>query len=230
MYPNRESIREKITIRRLDSSDSIHELTELLHRAYKEYVEMGLNCLAATQDDEVTRQRIKDSECWVAVLDDQIVGTVTFTDSKQTGGRWWYRRPDVAKWSLLSVEPDFQGLGIGSMLLGTVERRALETGALELAGSMAIQKRDLIAMYKRKGYRLIQYVSWSDANYVCAIHSKSLRGNDGKTKLWGCVLQKVVLYGSFVKCKLLRRNDGKKRLWVRVLRKVRFWRGEQRCA
>jgi hypothetical protein len=48
------------------ASDDISALTGLLHSAYKPLLEMGLQYVAASQDDATTAQRIGGGRlCWV---------------------------------------------------------------------------------------------------------------------------------------------------------------------
>ena len=53
---------EGITIRRITASDSLAELTELLHRAYARLGRMGLNYTAVDQSVEDTARRIGHGE------------------------------------------------------------------------------------------------------------------------------------------------------------------------
>jgi GNAT superfamily N-acetyltransferase len=55
-------------VRLLSPSDSMEEITAMLHRAYRAQVEMGLRPLAGRQDAQTTRRRCASGECYVAVL------------------------------------------------------------------------------------------------------------------------------------------------------------------
>lgn len=219
--PRRESVRRKVTIRRLNASDSIHEVTFLLHRAYKELADMGIHNPCATQDVQTTRQRIEKGECWVAILGGRIVGTIVFVDAKRTRGCWWYNRPGVAHWYQFAVDPDFQRLGIGSMLLHTAEQRAVETGALELAGTTAVRAKHLIAMYRRKGFNVVGYLGWLSRNYSMIIISKYLLADGFERRLWSRILRKGMVCGSWIAFRAARSSDDTCRSWVRILQKVR---------
>lgn len=177
-----------ILIRTLAPSDSMRELTQLLHRAYAKQVAMGLRPLAGRQDDETTRRRCASGECFVAVLRvepparggkerrERLVGTILFHEVEDAEGPAWFRRKDVDYFSQFAVDPDLQGRGIGRLLLDHCERRALENGAKELACSMADPDRDLYDFYIRRGYRLIEHWQWPYTNYKSAILSKAIGG------------------------------------------------------
>ncbi len=172
-----------ITTRRLAPSDSIMEMTKLLHRAYAKQVAMGLQPLAGRQTAEVTEQRVFSGECYVAVdhaavvqskTGQKLVGTILFHEVEESQGPPWFTNPEVASFSQLAVDPDYQGCGIGRMLMEVVERRALDTGAKEMALSMAEPDRELYDFYLKRGYRFVEHWKWPYTNYRSAILSKSL--------------------------------------------------------
>ena len=173
-----------ITVRRLAPSDSIAELTVLLHRAYAKQVAMGLRPLAGRQDDAMTKKRVFSGECYVAidhVRDEagrsrqKLAGTILFHEVEEAQGPSYFAKPDVASFSQFAVDPDHQGQGLGVLLLETVEQRARETGAVELACTMAEPDVALMEFYFRRGYRLAGHHQWPYTNYRSAILSKTLR-------------------------------------------------------
>lgn len=164
----------EVKIRPLAESDSITELTQLLHRAYAQLAEMGLKFVATHQDDETTRHRLKDAECFVAELDGQMVGTILFRPPGTARGCDWYNRPDVAVFGQFGVEPTEQGHGIGGALLEHVELRARELNAAELALDTAESAQHLIDLYSKRGFRIVGNVKWEPVNYRSVIMSKAL--------------------------------------------------------
>lgn len=183
------SPRPILTTRRLAPTDSISEVTKLLHRAYAKQVAMGLKPLAGRQDDATTRQRVFSGECYVTIhhvpmpdIDDpegistrtqhKIVGTILYHEVEEAEGPPWFHRADIAWFSQLAVDTDYQGQGIGQMLLDVVEQRARRDGAAELALSMAEPDTDLMNFYVRRGYRIVEYWQWPYTNYRSAIMSK----------------------------------------------------------
>ena len=156
-------INTKIVIRLLDQRDSIPDLTKLLHRAYKRHADRGMRVIAAYQDESLTAKRIMGGECYLAVLRDddrKIVGTIVFKDAAGTVGTPWFERGDVASFSQLAVEPWLQGRGIGGMLMRTAERRAVETGAKQIALSTPEPANELVGMYKHRGYQIVEHKEW----------------------------------------------------------------------
>lgn len=176
------SAQDPISVRLLSPRDSIPAITKLLHRAYAGQVEMGLKPLAGRQDDETTRRRCHSGECYVAVMPDRekggkaqrIVGVILYHEVEPDQGPPWFQNSFVDSFSQFAVDPDIQGRGLGIQMLETVERRARECGAAELACSMAAPDERLMQFYLKRGYRFVEHWQWPYTNYVSAILSKTL--------------------------------------------------------
>jgi GNAT superfamily N-acetyltransferase len=166
------------TVRLLREGDPIPEITRLLHRAYAKQVAMGLRPLAGRQDDATTARRASSSECYIALLPEngreRIVGVILYEEQEEAEFPAFFLKPEVRHFSQFGVDPDVQGRGIGQLLLQRVESRARETGAAELALSMAEPDRELYEFYARRGFRFIEYWQWPYTNYRSCILSKRL--------------------------------------------------------
>lgn len=166
-----------IEVRKLHAGDPVPELTRLLHRAYARLAAMGLRYMATDQSDAVTRERAASGECWVAVAGDgALVGTILFKHATRTSGSPWLNQPQVASLAQLAVIPEWQGTGLGARLMELAERRAAETGAVEIALDTAEPAEHLVALYRRRGYRLVEHVQWGHTNYRSVIMSKAVHG------------------------------------------------------
>ena len=169
-----ESIRD-VAIRLIKPSDSIAELTELLHRAYAALVEQDMRYLASHQDEATTRDRIEKGECYVAALDGgRILGTVVYVGASVPEDTAYYNRPDVAWFQQFAVDPDWQGRGVGTRLMDTIERRAAETGASFIALDTSEHAADLVALYRKRGYKIVAEENWDCTNYRSVIMSKAV--------------------------------------------------------
>ena len=73
-----------------------------------------------------------------------------------------------------AVDPQIQGRGIGLRLLRDVERRAIASGAHEVALDTAEPARHLVDWYTGLGYRFVEHAQWSHTNYRSVILSKRL--------------------------------------------------------
>jgi GNAT superfamily N-acetyltransferase len=163
-----------ITIRSLVETDSLADLTELLHDAYRGLGDMGLNYTAVDQDAATTLRRIQRGHCLVAELNGRIIGTVTWYPPGVVGHCAWYGRPDVAVFGQFGVRPENQGHGAGSLLITEVERLARGHGAGELALDTAVPATHLIEYYRRRGFRQVETAQWEGKTYRSVIMSKAL--------------------------------------------------------
>ena len=164
------------TIRLLEPSDSISELTLLIRRAYKILADMGFNYTGTYQDEATTRERIAEGECYVMLERGKIVGTITLClpPFPWAGESNWYGRSGVFCCGQFAVEPELQRAGRGSKLMDFVEHRAATLGATELALDTSEGATHLINFYKTRGYRYIELIQHEGKTYRSVILSKQL--------------------------------------------------------
>ena len=165
---------EIISIRQLAIEDGLASLTDLLHRAYRPLLEMGLNYTATTQDVETTGRRASEGICFVAESEERIVGTVTLSFEDAEWINDYYRRPGVWRFGQFAVEPDLQCSGVGTKMLDHIEDYAARAGAEELALDTAIPAKHLIDFYERRGYREVDRCQWPGHTYESVVMSKRL--------------------------------------------------------
>lgn len=167
----------EIQIRPYQSSDSIPELTAMLHRAYAPLAQQGMRYLASHQDDATTLDRLtnKNALAFIATHNSRMVGTITLCQPNPDSPIEWYARSDVMSFEQFAVEPGYQGAGIGSRLLEAVESRAGTLGAIELACDTSEHATDLVGLYQRRGYRQVGATDWDITNYQSVVLSRSLK-------------------------------------------------------
>jgi GNAT superfamily N-acetyltransferase len=166
---------KEFIIRKFDKeTDSVKELTELLHKAYKRLADMGLRFVATYQDDEQTKERMAKGECFIIKDDDKLIATVMLYNGGKQYECEWYQNPGIAVFGQFAVEPSYQNTGIGSSIMNFVEERAKQNGADELALDTSEKALHLIEYYKKRGYRFVQYHRWDVVNYRSVVMSKKL--------------------------------------------------------
>ncbi len=85
-----------VAIRRATKNEQWSAIAALLHRAYAVHAARGLRFYASYQDENVTRERADEGECYLALIDSVVVGTVTALPGGRKSECSWYVRPDVA--------------------------------------------------------------------------------------------------------------------------------------
>ncbi len=163
-----------VEIRDWQLTDDVAALTDLLHQAYGQLAQAGFRYLATHQDEATTRQRLESGHPFVALLGEQIVGTVTLYPPQPDSPCELYRRAGVFCFGQFGVRPDLQRSGIGGQLVAHLERKARELGAAVLALDTAEGATHLVRWYERLGFRFVQHVQWDVTNYRSVVMSKSL--------------------------------------------------------
>jgi len=163
-----------IRLRRLKPGDCLEQLTRMLHRAFFPLWEMGIPCSCVNQTTEVTRQRVDRGECFVAVCEERIVGTVTLYAPDAASESQHFRDTRVASLRQLGVDPRFQGKGVGSALLHLAERWARLRGYDQLALDTPKRADHLFDYYQRQGFHVVETLQFSGRPYRSLIFAKSL--------------------------------------------------------
>ncbi len=166
----------EFTIRPWSGTDSVEEITKLLHLAYGELARQGMHYNASHQPTAQTLERLQAGDSFVAVKSDSgvIVGTITLYHAKSTNHHQYYRRSGLVYFGQFGVRPDYQGLGIAKGLYRAVEDRARSIAAKEIALDTAETAHDLIATYGRWGFEIVDTADWESTNYISVIMSKPL--------------------------------------------------------
>jgi GNAT superfamily N-acetyltransferase len=165
----------EIIIRPFNSSDSLEELTSLLHRSYKKLADQGFLFHATHQDVEVTRQRVENSECFVAVFDKELIATIAYRSPSRKSNHPYYGQSFVASYGQFAVDPRFQSIGLGSKLMELVELHATKDNAREIAIDTAEGASELIDYYQKRGYVFVTHTQWEVTNYRSVILAKRLK-------------------------------------------------------
>lgn len=172
-----------MNIRPLLPSDSLADLTRLLHVAYASLAAQGWNFTAVDQPVDVTRERLAGAQGFVAEQAGRFVGTVAVRGPKPAGETYiadppppLYTTPGTAILSQLAVHPDCRGQGVGEQLLDAAEAWAREQGFAQLALDTAEPAIALRRRYERRGYTTVGSVQWQGKTYESVLMCKPLTG------------------------------------------------------
>jgi len=165
------------TIRLFDESiDSVEELTNLLHKAYKRLADMGLHFVATHQTVEYTRNYFKKGECYVLTSNssDKLIGTIFYYTSMWPDAPEVFRRDDTVLFGKFAVDPDLQNRGLGSKLMDFIEERARSNGKKAIVLDTSEKALHLIDYYNKRGYEYVHHWQWPDVNYKSVVMRKHL--------------------------------------------------------
>jgi len=170
-----------IAIRRFQLNDSLEELTGLLRRAFSSLGRQGLNCTCVDQTLDVTRRRVALGDCFVAVADRRVVGTITLHGVDRASAVNWYRNPEVASVHQFAVDPSHQGAGVGRALLRTAEDWARSRRYVQLALDTPEPAEHLRAFYRRRGFMQAETLRFAGKSYFSVVLSKALHPAPGRS-------------------------------------------------
>lgn len=164
----------EIEIRPWTTSDSADEITEMLHRAYGDLARRNLHFNASHQPPAQTLERLTSGTSFVAIHNGRIVGCISLYESRPISYHPYYQREKLVYFGQFGVEPSLRGQGIGLALYKTVEQQARLMGAIEIALDTAEPASELIDMYKKWGFDIVDHADWNSTNYKSVIMAKAL--------------------------------------------------------
>lgn len=171
-----DDLLSKIIIRPINQSDNLDELTSLLHKSYKKLADLGFRFHASHQDTNTTKQRVDNAECYVATLNNKLIGTISYRAPTTKLNHEYYDQPFIASYGQFAVDPEYQKIGLGSKLIDLVEQCAIRDNAKEISIDTAEGAIELIEYYKKRKYSFVKYIQWDVTNYRSVILSKKLNG------------------------------------------------------
>lgn len=165
---------DEIIIREFTPEDSLEELTELLHLAYKQLADMDLRYLATHQDAATTARRIENGICLVVEYQNIIIGTITYYAPDKTKSTELLNIKGSAWLGQMGVHPDWQRKGVGLKLINHAEHLAKISRVPKIGLDTSEKATHLIKWYNKLGYKFVRYVNWDITNYRSVVLIKEL--------------------------------------------------------
>ncbi|WP_432114721.1 GNAT family N-acetyltransferase [Streptomyces sp. S1] len=167
-------IDEPVRLTRFLDSDSVEDLTRLLHRAYAAHAASSLRFFASYQSVDDTRHRLGEGECWVAWnKGGEMVGTVTVAAPFSAPAGYPVHQSAGSFWQL-AVDPSGRGRGLGRRMVKLAESRARARGLPRMVIDTSADAGELVSWYRRHGYVPVGMWRWSVTNYDSVVLGKAL--------------------------------------------------------
>jgi len=154
--------------------DDVEALTHMLHRAYAPLAARGLRYGATHQAPEATRRRLIGGHAFVAQSGIRLVGTITSYAPDPAATVQAYRESTTYHFGQFGVDPEFKGRGVGRALYAAMVDDAIRRGAKFMALDTAAPATDLIALYERWGYSVVERTRWDSTNYESVIMQRRI--------------------------------------------------------
>jgi GNAT superfamily N-acetyltransferase len=193
------------------------EITDLLHLAFAEKKEKGMNYLATYQDAETTKRRVGNGVCWVALLNEKVIGTETieifYPDRKN---RRWHNEGTYAYCSQAAVHPYFKRIGLGSRIQKEIIFYCFKNNIDEILGHTSIRARDIQKWWKKFGAQKVELISSAATNYYAVRMRIPIKG-----KKYNNYYVAIRYYISVIKCVLQKNRNGKHRQVWRLISDIK---------
>lgn len=131
--------------------------------------EQGFNVTAVDQSVETTRERCADGTCFIAEIEETMVGTIKLNPTDPESLAPEFHEPNIGIVNQFGVDPEFAGQGIGKALHDAAVAEARRLGRSALLLDTVDGAHELVALYESWGYRTIGRVRWPGKNYESLI-------------------------------------------------------------
>lgn len=166
---------EPISIAPIQPDDDAMAVFRLVQRAYAPLAAEGLRFTATYQNASQIMSRLHEDRGFLIRRQGQIIGAFGMTYPEKPNYGDWVCPGSLASFQLFCVDPDCQGLGVGTRALRHMERLAKEWGAEWLALDTADTAAHLISFYRRNGFERVGSVDYRPStNYLSVVLAKPI--------------------------------------------------------
>ena len=162
----------QITVMEKPDWISYDEIADVLHDAHKENLSRGLDYSAAIQSGEEIEALLHDNgRFYVALADGKKVVGVSAIRLREKSFRWFGQKKPYGKVMLEGVRPEYQGLGINSMLRKEIYDYAYQyVDFLEL--DTAEKNTKAIAINKKHGWIPVDYITRKTNHFYSVVMAR----------------------------------------------------------
>jgi len=169
------ALEREVEIRLATSDDSKEEIFRLFHTSHALLADLSLRRFWLEEFLGTGSPENPQGELYLAIVEGtRIIGGIVFFDAKNTAGCPFYDRPNVASIGPFAIMPEYQGHGLGGVMIEFAERRAKETGAEELALDIPPEATAALQKYLKLGFRFAENARWPGSERRCVVLSKRL--------------------------------------------------------
>ena len=147
----------------------VPEIRVLVNTAYKELSDMGLNYTATYQDEEKTRERMKEGKTFILLDENRIIATILYFQKNEI------TRKHTAYVGQFGVSPEYKRMGLGNMLMDHCENLARKEGYEAIQLDTAKPATHLVNWYLKRGYQIVGSAHWEGKTYESYIFEKALK-------------------------------------------------------
>lgn len=153
-----------------ETNVSYQQLTDLLHAAFEERLEQGLNFTCSTMSAEQFEAKMKDGYVFVALNKEtnELLGTVTIhVGTDKSGNVFGYHE-------YLAVSPKVKHLGVGTKLALAWDALLKEKKAKYVLSDTACGATSSVNWHLKNGFQIYELESYRSTNYWSYVFIKYL--------------------------------------------------------
>lgn len=133
--------------------DEINQVYNIIKLCGQEmYVKDGLEHWKKPYPIEAIRKNIMDSEVYVILSDDNVVGTVTVTNNKSI---YFDDNIPAIYISKFAIHPEYFGQGIGSEMIKWLEKLAVKRNIKTIRLDVYVKSEKAIVFYQHRGFEIM---------------------------------------------------------------------------
>ncbi len=142
---------ESIVFKKAADGDvaAVKDVTRKAFTEYAKEIRKEDSVAALHETDEQILSDIRTKRVYLCEVDGEVAGAVRFE----------VLRDGIAYLSRLAVDPEYQSLGVGGLLLEKVRRECMELGVRAIALHTASRMRSTVAFYLKNGYSVEARIS-----------------------------------------------------------------------
>ncbi len=135
---------ESIVFKRASEAD-LADIKRVTRKAFADYareIRREESVAALHETDDEIRRDIREKHVYICEVDGEVAGSVRFEVLDK----------GIAYLSRLGIDPEYQSLGIGGLLLEKVRRECISLGVRAITLHTASRMRSSVAFYLKNGY------------------------------------------------------------------------------
>ncbi len=181
----------KLIIKKLpETTVTYAQLTDLIHAAFEERLQQGLNFTCSRMSEKDFEGRMKDGTVFVALDEEtgELLGTVSiFVKTDMKGYKYGYHE-------YLAVSPKAKHLGVATQLAEAWMAFAKENGLQYIKSDTATRAYSSVKWHLKNGFMKYYVKSFDDTNYASYLFVKYL---DDSIKQSPIIIRLRYLYSRF---------------------------------
>lgn len=150
------------------------DIKECLMKAHTPNRAKGIVMENQFMDAEQFDDFLKDSYCFVALKDNQVIGTMSFKILKCHN--WWAKNQEVIYNCMDAIWPEYQGSDVYLELRALREKHIKETGIRIIQSSTAENNKMLLKISARRGGKQVRFYASPDNRYYSVVMVRWLDG------------------------------------------------------